>query len=83
MYRYAQINSDGYLVSDSYLSNEVKADNMIPISEDFDLTNKRYINGKWEEYTPEPVPEVLTEEQEALYQTQINTEEMLCLMELQ
>ena len=83
MYRYAQINSDGYPVSDSYLSNEVKADNMIPISEDFDLTNKRYINGKWEEYAPEPVSEVLTEEQEALYQTQINTEEILCLMELQ
>ena len=83
MYRYTQINSDGYVVSDSYLSNEVKADNMISISEDFDLTNKRYINGKWEEYTPEPVPEVLTEEQEALYQTQINTEEILCLMELQ
>lgn len=41
--RYAQITDEGYVVSDSYLSGEVDYPNMIPIPEDFDLTNKRYV----------------------------------------
>ena len=83
MYRYAQINSNGYVVSDSYLSGEVTADNMIPISEDFDLSNIKYVDGSWVEYTPEPTTEVLTEEQEIMYENQSNAEMMLCLLELQ
>ncbi len=55
MKRYAQINEEGLVVSDSRLSGEVKADNMIPISDDFDLTGKKYENGKWVDYTPEYV----------------------------
>ena len=58
MYRYAQIDLEtGMVVSDSYLSGIVEADNMIPISEDFDLTNKKYVDGEWVEYEPEPIPE--------------------------
>ena len=58
MYRYAQIDIDtGLVVSNSYLSGIVYAENMIPIEEDFDLTNKKYVDGEWVEYTPEPVPE--------------------------
>lgn len=54
MIRYAQIDLDtGMVVSDSYLSGEVEAENMIQIDEDFDLTNKRYIDGNWIEYVPE------------------------------
>ena len=52
--RYAQITDEGYVVSDSYLSGEVDHPNMIPIPEDLDLTNKKYVGGKWEEYTPAP-----------------------------
>ena len=59
--RYAQINKDGFVISDSNLSGEVEADNMIPLEEDFDLLNKRYVDGQWEEYTPlepaEPEPD--------------------------
>lgn len=52
--RYAQIDLDtGMVVSDSYLSGEVEAENMIQIEESFDLTNKRYIDGNWIEYVPE------------------------------
>lgn len=83
MYRYAQIDSNGYIVSDSYLSGEVTADNMIPISEDFDLSNKKYVDGSWVEYTPEPATEVLAEEQEIMYENQSNIEMTLCLLELQ
>lgn len=54
MIRYAQIDiKTGMVVSDSYLSGEVEAENMIQIDEDFDLTNKRYIYGNWIEYVPE------------------------------
>lgn len=54
MIRYAQIDIEtGIVVSDSYLSGEVEAENMIQIEEGFDLTNKRYIDGNWVEYVPE------------------------------
>ena len=54
MFRYAQIDENGFVVSDSYLSGEVTEDSMISIAEDFDLVNKKYENGQWVEYTPEP-----------------------------
>ena len=51
--RYAQIDiKTGLVISDSYLSGEVEAENMIQIEEGFDLTNKRYIDGNWIEYVP-------------------------------
>ena len=54
MIRYAQIDiTTGLVISDSYLSGEVEAENMIQIEESFDLTNKRYIDGNWVEYVPE------------------------------
>lgn len=54
MIRYAQIDiKTGMVISDSYLSGEVEAENMIQIEESFDLTNKRYIDGNWIEYVPE------------------------------
>ena len=81
MFRYAQIDENGYVVSDSYLSGEAKADNMIPISEDFDLTNKKYVNGEWVEYTPEPIePEPTAEE--ILADIQVNTDYLVCLAEI-
>lgn len=58
MFRYAQINENGFVVSDSYLSGEVIASNMIPIADDFVLTNKKFSEGVWVEYTPEAVVEV-------------------------
>ena len=58
MYRYAQINLEtGKVEADSYLSGEVNYPHMIPVADNFDLTNKKYINGEWIEYEPEPVPD--------------------------
>lgn len=82
MYRYAQIDENGYVVSDSHLSGEVIKDNMIRISDDFDLTNKKYVNGEWVEYTPEPVIEQLSEQEVAIFETQVNTEYLVALQEL-
>ena len=53
MFRYAQINENGYVVSDSHLSGVVEADNMIPIAPDFDLRNKRWNGTGWKAYEPE------------------------------
>lgn len=56
MFRYAQVNEKGYVVSDSHLSGVVEAENMIPLAPDFDLTNKRWNGTGWEAYESEPEP---------------------------
>ena len=81
MYRYAQIDENGYIVSDSYLSGEVTADNMIPVSDDFDLSNKRYVDGEWQTYEPSYVEE-LSEAEQVIFETEINTEYLVALAEL-
>lgn len=65
--RYAQINiKTGRVVSDSHLSGQVERPNLIPISDDFDLTNKKYVNGEWVTCEPEPEPEPEPTEQEII-----------------
>ena len=54
MPRYAQIDKKtGYVISDSFLSETVSDENMIAVDEDFELGNKKYVNGSWEEYEPD------------------------------
>lgn len=73
MIRYAQIDSKtGLVISDSYLSGEVEAENMIRIDEDFDLTNKRYIDGNWVEYVPES-----NETENSKNETEISDDELI------
>lgn len=75
MYRYAQIiPGNGAVVGDSHLSGPVNFPNMIPIPEDFDLTNKKYVNGEWQQYIP-PEPEPV--EEEPTEQELINAEILL------
>ena len=87
MYRYAQIDiNTGMAVGDSYLSGEVELENMIPISDDFDLKNKKYVDGEWISYSPTPVEEPITQEevnatillnQATILTNQENTDEVL------
>lgn len=63
MYRYAQIDNEGYVVSDSWLSGEVDDKNMIPVLDGFDLSNKRYVNGAWKKYAPEPTAKEITSDE--------------------
>ena len=54
MPRYIQIDTKtGHIISDSFLSEAVDAENMIAVDENFECGNKKYVNGKWEEYTPD------------------------------
>ena len=64
--RYAQITDSGYVISDSHLTGKVELPDMIPIPEDFDLTNKKYVGGKWESSTPAPPPEPQPSEMDML-----------------
>lgn len=57
MYRYAIINNEGIVCGISQLTSEVIQSDMILINDDFDVINKKYVNGEWVEYTPEPIPE--------------------------
>lgn len=52
--RYAQINSNNICIADSFLSGEVTAANMIPLSEQAPSPlGKRYHDGVWEEVEKE------------------------------
>ena len=88
MYRYAQIDNNGYVVSDSFLSGEVHSENMIPIEEDFDLSNKKYNTEtkQWETYEPQPQPQPeptqLDRIEEVVISTALTTEYMACLQEV-
>ena len=76
MFRYAQIDSNGMVISDSLLSGEVNLPHMIRISDDFSLANKKYVNGEWIEYEPIPSePEVTCKE--ILLDVAENTENIL------
>ena len=53
MFRYAEIDENGIVFAVSFISVEVDKPTMILIPEDFDISNKKYVNGKWVEYIPE------------------------------
>ena len=82
MFRYAQVNENGCVDADSYLSGVVEAENMIRLALDFDLTNKRWNGTGWEEYDPEPAPPPpLSEQEQVAIDTALNVEYIACLME--
>lgn len=56
MYRYALVKDDGTIYGTSQHAHSINSANMILISNDFDTTNKKYVNGEWVEYEPEPLP---------------------------
>ena len=88
MFRYAQINDDGFVVSDSHLSGKVEKDNMIPIDDDFDIKNKKYANGEWVDYNPEPIevtapePTQLDRIEETATNMALSVDYLTCLQEM-
>lgn len=76
-FRYAQIDDNGYVVCDSRLSGEVIADNMIAIADDFDLTNKKYVNGEWIDYIPEVIEPEYQPTNAEIAQTQLTMMEAM------
>lgn len=83
MFRYAEIDENGIVFAVSYMEEEIDKPTLILISEDFDITNKKYINGEWIEYIPEPEPEPpLSEIEQSILETVINTDYLVCLADL-
>ena len=83
MYRYAQINQNGYVIADSHLSGVTSQQNMILIDDDFDLKNRRWNGADWETHVqiiPEPQ---LTETEQAILDTAINVDYLVCMKELE
>lgn len=83
MFRYAEIDENGIVFAVSYMEEEIDKPTLILITEDFDITNKKYINGEWIEYIPEPEPEPpLSEMEQSILETAINTDYLVCLADL-
>jgi len=80
MFRYAQVNENGCVDADSYLSGVVEAENMIRLALDFDLETDGMIRIEYEEIPPEPAPPLSEQEQIAI-DTALNVEYIACLME--
>lgn len=83
MYRYVQVNEMGEVVSDSFLSSKVTAEGMILIDEYFDIVNKRYVNGRWEDYVPGGGVETLTQQEQSMLETVVNVDYLVCLADME
>lgn len=74
MYRYAIIDTNGFITGTCQLSNEVLEPGLILIDEDFDTKNKKWNGKSWENYTPpeptEPEPTQLDRMEEQLNKSQ-------------
>ena len=82
MYKYAQIDGQGYIVAISNLSGEVIADNMIPVDAGFNDFNQRW-DFETETWIQLPAPEPEPTESEILEQIAINTEYLAALAEME
>ena len=82
MYKYAQIDGQGYIVAISNLSGEVIADNMIPVDAGFDDFNQRW-DAETETWIQLPAPEPEPTSDEILEQIAINTEYLAAMAEME
>lgn len=80
---YAQINEDSICVAVSDMGNVETSNPQLIKIETFDtsLLGKHYNNGIWED-GPEPEPEPLSETEQSILDTAINTEYLVCLADL-
>ncbi|WP_418703816.1 hypothetical protein [Anaerotignum faecicola] len=79
---YAQMNENNICTAISNLAGEVQDIRLIPIGfMDVELIGKKYENGEWVEVpTPEPP---LSETEQAILDTAINVDYLVCMKELE
>lgn len=76
----------GYPIGESQLYEAIHNENAIFVTDDFIVDNKRwnYVTSEWEEYVAEPAPEPqLTETEQAILDTAINVDYLVCMKELE
>lgn len=80
---YAQIDENHVCFGISSLSGEVNSDNMIRLQEyDISLLGKKYKDGKWIEVPQNNNPLPLSETEQAIHETAVNTEYLVALADL-
>lgn len=80
MFHYIQIDENGYVISNSFLSGEVISDNMIRVADDFDPTGKKYENGEWVDYE-DPDKDIMSEQEQTELEKTLNIAYMTDLLE--
>lgn len=84
MYRYAQIDENNIVIGDSYLSGEVTAEHMIPISDDLESPlGKEYKDGEFIEVEQEEIIDDTINQQELLEQIALDTSYLATLQEIE
>lgn len=80
---YAQIGEDGICFAVSSLSGLVNSSNLIRLETyDESLLGKKYEDGSWQEVPqPETQAKELSDTERAIFETQVNTEYIACLLE--
>ena len=80
---YAQIDLEGVCFAKSDLAGSVTADDMIHVTAETDCLGKKWRDGEWLEVEqPEPAPEPLSDQEQLLLDTAINTEYLATLADL-
>lgn len=80
---YAQIDENNICYNVSSLSGEINSDNMIRLSDyDISLLGKKYDNEKWIEVPQSNDPLPLSDMEQAIQETAVNTEYLVTLADL-
>lgn len=84
MYRYVKVDSEGLPVEDFWYQEEIEEEGKIPISVDFNLSNKKYSDGKWVDIVSIPLWEadLIDETIEAQLEEQMNVQYLVDLAEI-
>lgn len=84
MYRYVKVDSEGLPIEDFWYQEEIEEKDKIPIPTDFNLSNKKYSDGKWVDIVPIPSwgADLIDETAEAQLEQQMNIQYLVDLAEI-
>lgn len=84
MYRYVKVDSGGLPVEDFWYQEEIEEEGKIPIPTDFNLSNKKYSDGKWVDIVPIPSWEadLIDENTQAQLEMPMNVQYLVDLAEI-
>lgn len=83
-YYYAIVNNEGIVIGIRHNETELFEQNYILVDASFDPHRKKYVNGEWIDYTPEPDPmeNALSDEQQAQLEMQADIQYLVDLAEI-
>ena len=83
-WHYIQTDENGLVTGESWLAGEVEAEGLILVDDDFDPAGKKYEDGEWVPYEPEPdpFPDLIDENEQAQLEMQANVQYLTDLAEI-